>query len=57
MRSLEDYSDDIQKAIVLNELHDRNETLFHRVLVSSSLSRRRRRRRRLCRLLADPCQL
>jgi hypothetical protein len=33
MSMLEELPDDIQKAVALNELHDRNETLFHRVLV------------------------
>lgn len=33
MTMLEELPDDIQKAVALNELHDRNETLFHRVLV------------------------
>jgi hypothetical protein len=33
MSSLEEIPDDIHKAVALNELHDRNETLFHRVLL------------------------
>ena len=32
---LEEEPDDILKAVALNELHDRNETLFHRVLVEN----------------------
>jgi len=34
MANLAEQPDDIRKAVVLNELHDRNETLFHRCLVS-----------------------
>ena len=32
---LDDEPDDIRKAVCLSELHDRNETLFHRVLVDN----------------------
>jgi malate dehydrogenase (oxaloacetate-decarboxylating)(NADP+) len=34
MTSLDEQSCDTRKALILNELHDRNETLFHRCLVS-----------------------
>ena len=33
MLRLRSFEDDIQKHMYLSELHDRNETLFHRVVV------------------------
>lgn len=35
LAGLAELDDDVQRAMALNELHDRNETLFHRVLVDN----------------------